>query len=1377
MRRQSRHNQPRLGFETLEPRAMLASTAAIVSGDWDSPGTWSNGVPDAASRAIIPSGLTVTLAGTDHVAQEIVVQGVLDVAESPGTTKTLTADWIHVNSGGLFQIGTQADRYDANDFIVTLTGDDPTEIFDIEGAGTITDNNGFLMAAGGGRLQFFGEEKLTFTKLAATAEVGANQILVEAAIDRNFDGEIDATDGSLNWEIGDEIVIASSTRDYRDEEVRTVNGISDQGDGTFLITLDAPLAIRHYGHVETYGAAAVLPGDFNADGTVDAADYTVWRDNLGRAGEDMLLGAGDRSGRVDRGDYDLWKQNYGQTGQAGANSRTWDIDLRAEVAILNRNVRIQGLASHDTDNAFGDRARFNAGTGDGFGGHTMIMPSAGQITIDSVQFDRMGQTGRLGRYPIHWHIAGDRSGDVLRGASITNSNNRGVTVHGTHNLLIQDVLLHDVHGHGFFMEDGVETGNIFLANIALGIHKVGRTDAVGDNAPDANDPFIVDTHDFVAQNPLRFLSSSAYWVTNPDNTWVGNVSAGVDGTGFWFILPEFAIGLSASDPQYGNVNANETPLGLFDHNTSHSSHVGFNMDRGMDLESPVGATLLNNSFGRAYQPQNASGQQVEPVFSNFTAYKHEVGVYQRGRYGQFDQNKYADNFTSTFITFSQRITDTLYVGHSRGNANLSEVVTGQSLYDGPNSMDGTHFAGFNRGSNAHVFRNHGGALRNTHVYVSNTSFEDDGTKEQLSISQRYGETYNENRDAFDFQAPTAIYDVDGTLTGHGGGEAGTVLVPDNSFITDSADLRPGGWDARISDDLYANFRIEFDGNNQGRFTLVAPDGDSDTESQSDSHRTILKANNEVYTVSFPDGSSSYGDGLEILYRIQLGDTNPATIFESSIIRFQGISDELQVLESRNRFNGSQQTATTQVASFAELQSVSGPAYWVDGEDLVVKFVTVASESIRYFFTPGSNTPIDGLQLFASEDAYIQDSSTLNNTLLRVESSGSRTRTSYLKFDVPDPSESIVGATLRLTVDGDAGNNMLVRVYEGGSDSWTESTLSLANAPAKTNLLDQVTGNFAIGQTFTFDVSAAVDAGQQVSFVIDSDGGTSSDDLAFASSEHGNASIRPLLILELEETPIPSVTLWEDAAPPDSTDGAAVTKIADPFGTGMGQIGQWVTNGRPQFNNINPAGPSLDVSGYHGFDYVFSFEYYVDSTQPLTDDRFYQNVYGATNFVDIANNAVLDTWTTVTATGTIDTSSSTTLNPLIIVNHNNTTETTPSFYIDNIRFSVNVPASSLAAAALAATSAYGESQSTPSSALSSTVADSLEVTSTSSTNAELQLLIAARVNSEKQSTARDQAFTQFAPTLAGEEGEEEEESTESSLASAIESFVQEESSLG
>ena len=59
----------------------------------------------------------------------------------------------------------------------------------------------------------------------------------------------------------------------------------------------------------------VVPGDYNGDGVTDAADYTVWRDNLGTAGPagdgtgDDLLGVPD--GDVDQFDYDYWAANFG----------------------------------------------------------------------------------------------------------------------------------------------------------------------------------------------------------------------------------------------------------------------------------------------------------------------------------------------------------------------------------------------------------------------------------------------------------------------------------------------------------------------------------------------------------------------------------------------------------------------------------------------------------------------------------------------------------------------------------------------------------------------------------------------------------------------------------------------------------------------------------------------------------------------------------------------------------------------------------------------------------------------------------------------------------------------------------------------------------
>src|SRR5690606_26934520 len=64
-----------------------------------------------------------------------------------------------------------------------------------------------------------------------------------------------------------------------------------------------------------------LPGDFNGDGMVNLADYTVWRDQLGTPSESGLAYNGDGSGMVDAGDYAMWKSHLG-TSTSGATSTT-----------------------------------------------------------------------------------------------------------------------------------------------------------------------------------------------------------------------------------------------------------------------------------------------------------------------------------------------------------------------------------------------------------------------------------------------------------------------------------------------------------------------------------------------------------------------------------------------------------------------------------------------------------------------------------------------------------------------------------------------------------------------------------------------------------------------------------------------------------------------------------------------------------------------------------------------------------------------------------------------------------------------------------------------------------------------------------------------
>ncbi|TWT86192.1 hypothetical protein Mal64_39350 [Pseudobythopirellula maris] len=57
----------------------------------------------------------------------------------------------------------------------------------------------------------------------------------------------------------------------------------------------------------------LLKGDYNGDGVVDSADFTVWRDNLGRGGAPWITGDGDGDGVVGMIDYHIWVDAFGSS--------------------------------------------------------------------------------------------------------------------------------------------------------------------------------------------------------------------------------------------------------------------------------------------------------------------------------------------------------------------------------------------------------------------------------------------------------------------------------------------------------------------------------------------------------------------------------------------------------------------------------------------------------------------------------------------------------------------------------------------------------------------------------------------------------------------------------------------------------------------------------------------------------------------------------------------------------------------------------------------------------------------------------------------------------------------------------------------------------
>jgi hypothetical protein len=138
-------------------------------------------------------------------------------------------------------------------------------------------------------------------------------------------GEFPLGDGSGNgWEVAPnpntgELVEwylnGDSTLDP-DETLFLGNAFNPAGaqDVLFRYTSDE-LSVRN-GSIEfvTVNPPAGITGDYNNNGVVDAADYVLWRKNLGQA---VTLPNDSTPGDVSQDDYTVWRANFGRTPGGG----------------------------------------------------------------------------------------------------------------------------------------------------------------------------------------------------------------------------------------------------------------------------------------------------------------------------------------------------------------------------------------------------------------------------------------------------------------------------------------------------------------------------------------------------------------------------------------------------------------------------------------------------------------------------------------------------------------------------------------------------------------------------------------------------------------------------------------------------------------------------------------------------------------------------------------------------------------------------------------------------------------------------------------------------------------------------------------------------
>lgn len=205
--------------------------------------------------------------------------------------------------------------------------------------------------------------------------------------------------------------------------------------------------------------------------------------------------------------------------------------MRAEVGLLTRTVKYQGDPETSPKNLYG--------------AHIMIHYPEDESCVGRIlytEFFNVGQAFKLGRYPIHFHVIGTVAKSLVKGNAIHQTYNRAVTIHAVSYFTVENNVVYNAMGHNIFIEDAIETKNVIKNNLVVSTVRSWS---------------LLNTD----QTPASF------WITHPDNIFIGNHAAGSDRYGYWFDTQEHSIN-GSFNPQICPVNEK---LGEFRDNETHSN--------------------------------------------------------------------------------------------------------------------------------------------------------------------------------------------------------------------------------------------------------------------------------------------------------------------------------------------------------------------------------------------------------------------------------------------------------------------------------------------------------------------------------------------------------------------------------------------------------------------------------------------------------------------------------------------------------------------------------------------------------------------------------------------------------------------------------------
>jgi len=227
----------------------------------------------------------------------------------------------------------------------------------------------------------------------------------------------------------------------------------------------------------------------------------------------------------------------------------------------------------------------------------------------------VGQAFKVGRYAVHFHMIGAVHNSYATGCSTHEGLNRAFTIHGTHYLRISKNVVYGVKGHNIFIEDAAETKNIMSYNLIM---KTMRSMSLlnTDSTP------------------------GSFWITHPDNSFIGNHAAGSDRYAYWFDLQEHAMGPSANI----NICSENARVGEFRNNSAHSNgRYGLRIFHNM-VPREFPCRPIVRDFNNEADPYHAN-RPITANFNNFTGWKNGRNGAIAGKVGvvKFNNFKTADN--------------------------------------------------------------------------------------------------------------------------------------------------------------------------------------------------------------------------------------------------------------------------------------------------------------------------------------------------------------------------------------------------------------------------------------------------------------------------------------------------------------------------------------------------------------------------------------------------------------------------------------------------------------------------------------------------------------------------------------------------------------